>query len=490
MAIAADTKEAKYTQGFSFQQNETGPCRPRQVVERSCTALMTLLQELFVQVERQISGQLTLADFPPSQQRLLEQLAEVVRARPIVERAVITSVVCAFADLEDRARGNQHNGIAISQTLAGFNEQAREAEDLMFLLGVEEKVVDANNSNRPLLFHLNAQWALLFGLSELRLQNSPLGPATLTAGFVAGLLCVRAEIATKCLLFQMFEQHLLGRLSILLNSITLRLEEEGIQIQRAVSFDEEDAGPMKEVLQVSRPLASSTMEANRERIRQALLRQNDFIAVVPEIKGVVESLLCEKDSAAYVHLLSELTLIMRELEPVFLRAEIHHQETSALASIRQSIAGQLNEQLVGKILPDSLRAFFACQWPDVLFEVAVSQGIGSEHWIDTMRLQQQLLNSVIPADSEEQRRELARVVPSLVKNLRENLEQAGYSLAEITPFLSQLKPLHLANVQNKLEINDFVSWHKLSLESWMPSEVSMVSEADRNFYEQVRTVVG
>lgn len=490
MAVTADTKEAKYTQGFHFRQDESGQVRSRQVVERSCAALITLLQELFVQIERQISQQLTLEAFSQPQRRLLEQLAEIVRARPVVERAVITSVVCAFADLEDKARGNQDNRTAVAQTLAALKEQIHETKDLMGLLGVAEKVVDANNSNRPLLFHLNAQWVVVFGLPEFRLQNSPLGPATLAAGFVAGLLCVKANIATKHLLFQMFEQHFLARLSILLNSITLRLEEEGVQINRAVSFAEADAGPVSEVLHMSRARDSDAMQADGEQMRKALARQKDFVAISPDMTGVLVSVLNKKDPAAYMDLLSELTLIQRELGPVFLRADVHHQETSALATIRQTIAEQLNEQLEGKTLPTSIREFFSCQWPDVLFEVAVSQGVGSGHWMNAMLLQQQLLQSVSPAESEEQRSDLAKIVPALVKGLRDSLEQAGYSLAETNHFFTQLKQLHLANVQKKLEMNGFVPWKKLLLDTWTPMEIVMVSDADRDFYEQARTVLG
>jgi len=490
MAVTADTKEAKYTQGFHFQQSEAAQVRPRQVVERSCTALITLLQELFVQVERQISGQLTLATFSPSQQRLLEQLAEIVRARPVVERVMIESVVCAFADIEDRARGNQDNRSVIAQTLGALKEQIHETKDLMGLLGVAEKVADANNSNRPLLFHLNAQWVVVFGLPEFRLQNSPLGPATLTTGFVAGLLCVKADIATKHLLFQMFEQHLLARLSILLNSITLRLEEEGIEINRAVSFAEADAGPISEVLQVCRPQDNDAMRADQERMRKAISRQQNFVAVSRHMTGVLASVLDKNGLAAHMDLLSELTLIKRELEPVFLRVEVHHQETSALATIRQSIAEQLNGQLAGTMLPTPIREFFSCQWPDVLFEVAVSQGIGSDHWMNAMLLQKQLLQSVSPADSEEQRRDLAKLVPSLVKSLRDSLQHAEYSLAETSHFFALLKQIHLANLQKKLEIKDFVPWQNLSLDAWIPADMVMVSDADRDFYEQVRVVVG
>jgi len=490
MAIAADTKEAKYTQGFSFQQDEASQSRSRQVVERSCTALMTLMQELFVQIEKQISEQLVAATCTVSQRSLLEQLAEIVRARAMMERVVITSVVCAFAELEDHARGHQDNCRAITHALAAIKEQARGSEDLMTLLEAGEKIAEANNSNRPLLLHLNAQWVVLFGLSGFRLRNSPLGPATLTASFVAGLCCIRASLATKRLLFRMFVQHLLARLSMLFNNIALRLEEEGIQISRAVSFEELDVGPIREVLQACRAIDEETMQANRKRMMDALSRQADFVAMSGDMTKTLEPFLKDGTVENYMNLLDKLATIKRELDPAFLRSEVHHRETMALMAIRQTIVEQLNERLAEKNLPISVSEFFSRQWPDVLFEVAVSQGVDSDAWVNTMQLQQQLLKSVSPVDSEVQRKDLSKLVPSLVKSLRDHLEQAGYVLAETNHFFTQLKQLHLANVQQKLETKDFLPWQPLPLDPWIPVEKVMVSDADRNFYEQVKVVVG
>src|SRR5690606_12889867 len=162
---------------------------------------------------------------------------------------------------------------------------------------------------------------------------------------------------------------------------------------------------------------------------------------------------------------------------------IHHQETTALIAIRCHIAEQLNQQLAGKLLPVSMREFFSQQWPDVLFEAMVSGGIEGDDWANAMALQQQLLESASPVDNEDRRRNLSRLVPSLVKNLRESLERAGYSLAELSLFFTQLKELHLTNVQGKLVTQDFVSWQPLSPEAWVPTETVMASTADRCFYE-------
>jgi len=490
MAVTADIKEAKYTQGFRFQQKEGSRVQPRQVVERSCTALSTLLQELFVQLEKELSAQLTLNDPSPSRQRLLEQLGEVVCARPVVERVMMASVVCAFAELEDRAGVHPDNRPMITQTLAAIKSQFHGTEDLMTLLEVGKKIAAANNATRPLLLHLNAQWVLVFGLPEFRLQNSPLGPATLSASFIAGLSCTRAGLATRRLLFQMFDRYVLGRLSMLLNSITLRLEEEGIQIQKAVSFDELDAGPVHAVLEVSRPVDAERMRIHRQRIQEAISQKTEFVAVSPDVRKTLGSFLQDESVESYVNLLGELAAIRCELEPVFLRADIHHQETRALAAIRQGIADQINQQLAGRSLPVSIGEFFSQQWPDVLFEVATTHGTNSKEWENTLLVQEQLLTSVSPAVGEDPRKELSRVVPSLVKALREHLERAGYFFADTSHFFSQLKQLHLANVQRKLETTDFISWQSLSLDACVPTESVMTSDADRVFYEQVRAVVG
>lgn len=502
MAAAVGHKEAKYTQGFHFQQDGAGHHRARQVVERSCTALATFLQEMFVRVEKQVYQQWSTLESEESRQRTLQQLSEIVRGRALLERAVLGSVVCAFAALEDQARGDSRNRPAIQERVDFFRNRRCDGQDLLFLLQANEAIASSNNANRPLLMHLNAQLLMVFGSSQTRLLNSPLAPATLVGGLLTGLACLPGDIAAKRRLFQVFEQEFLARLAVLLNSITQRLEEEGIQTQRAASFDEQQPGPLGFVWKV--PERSPTAwEEQAQPLRALLADDRQVFQALPQarveklrfyiegsmegsMKGSLEGGFAAEGSKAEnrVKLLSELLQVKQQLESLWCRAEVHQQETRFLCDVRQRIATQLNAQLEGQQLPPLLRDFFQHQWPEVLFDIAVLQGTEGEVWTDAVAISQQLLESVVPVQTEEQRTALTRQVPKLVKILRETLEQAGFTLAETADFFAQLKRLHLANVQQKLEGGEVVPWLQIVPEACASTPRVLLSEADQFCYQQ------
>jgi len=468
-------RDGKYTHGLEFGHGNYA----RAVVERSCVALLTLLQDVFAVAEKTAFQEAVKQDSVQGQNRAFKRLADMICYRPLLEKSLVTAVTCAYADI-----GNTDNAVYIEKRISALEKMRCERLDLVSLFGVDAIRDQVTNRTRPLLFDLSAQIGLLFPPSYKKDFCNPLSPATLIGGFVAGLMCAEMDILAKQLLFRTFEQEFLARLSVLLNSVILRLDQENTFEKRVVAFNDKDAGPIARVLHHPSVLTLAELQQAIDTMHQSLTACKSL----PVAQGLCE-LSAEDSVESVMTLLSDVSYHYPLMQAAERRRSCHVRETQVLVEARKKIAEQLNSVFQGKSMPLAVKSFLETLWPDVLFALLMASGESSEIWQEAMLLQQALLESVTPVQDAGQLATINRTVPNLVRTLRKLLVETGCRFEDVTAFLGTLKLLHLQNVQQKLDAGTFVLWQGFSMGDVSPSTVSIFNQDEIICYAQMQQII-
>jgi len=106
-----------------------------------------------------------------------------------------------------------------------------------------------------------------------------------------------------------------------------------------------------------------------------------------------------------------------------------------------------------------------------------------------MTLQQTLLESVTPVQDTEKLMTLNQVIASVVRTLRRLLEETNYRYEDTAAFLAELKSLHLQNVQQKLNTENFVLWEKISSNGAIPFIEPILNDDELACYRQMRNMM-
>lgn len=482
--IHAAHRDGKYTHGFVFEHGQLNEGYARAVVERSCAAILTLLQDVFAAAEKKAFELAVQQSSVSSQNRAFRRLADIVRYRPLLEKSLVTAVTCAYAEMLNADASGMDNTTQIEKRIVELEKLSCECLDIVSLFRVDEIRDDITNRNRPLLLDLNAQIALLFGIESKKLCCNPLSPATLIGGFVAGLICANTDVLSKQILFDAFEQEFLSRLSVLINSIILRLEQENTFVKRVIGFNEKNAGPIARVLADPAILSLSDLHMAINKLHTTLSSHKRV--------GAVESLyeLSAEDSVdSSLQLVSDVRYLYGQGEPALRRTAINMMETAALVEVREIIEQQLNRDLSGRKIPVAVKTFLETLWADVLFDAYVASGQGGAIWQEAIKVQQMLMETINPADDSEKLTVLKQVIPELIRSLRKLLDDAGCRFEDTAAFLGELRSLHLLNMQQKLTADNFVLWTDISLSKFSPSTAQILDGDEAYCYELMHNMI-
>ncbi len=169
------------------------------------------------------------------------------------------------------------------------------------------------------------------------------------------------------------------------------------------------------------------------------------------IDAIVSRVLLEFDQD--VELFTELNEEFAE----YLEAE---QRTSSLAEERATQATRGKEQLalakrqVGDEIakrfeqydgiPKAAVELLEHGWKDVLMLTALRQGVEGEEWTERITMLDQLLWSVTPKKSLDERRELLQIIPGLLKGLRVELTNISFDQHKMIRLFKELQACHMA----------------------------------------------
>jgi hypothetical protein len=171
-----------------------------------------------------------------------------------------------------------------------------------------------------------------------------------------------------------------------------------------------------------------------EQIVQRLL--NDFVddpAIFSEL--LVDFLAFTSDERRRSELLEQRT---RDAEEGRARAEL----------ARQRVQQELNQRLLGKVLPEVVVRLLQEAWSKVLLLTCLKHGDESTEWQAGLVAMDDLIWSVEPHEEVEARQRLLDLVPGLLKALREGLASAAFDPFATSEFFSQLEALHVQAFQH------------------------------------------
>lgn len=174
-----------------------------------------------------------------------------------------------------------------------------------------------------------------------------------------------------------------------------------------------------------------------------------------KIDAIVHNLL--NDGAAGNQLFQhELTDFLAFLEAERRRSNLIEQRTldaedgKAKSEVaRQRVQQVLNEKVKGLILPKVVINLLQDAWSNVLFLILLKEGESAANWKEALHTVDDLLWSVQPVKQAEERQQLLKLLPGLLKNIRAGLTKIAYNPFEMTQLFDDLEKIHLTQLQEK-----------------------------------------
>ena len=172
-----------------------------------------------------------------------------------------------------------------------------------------------------------------------------------------------------------------------------------------------------------------------EIVHKILDNFSDDLTIFDEQREVLETFLAEEEKAAEEYIASSAE-------------EIDQKD-------RQQIGGMLAKAEIEKRIeaspvPNFLAAFLRQRWQGALEHVYLTQGEESEAWSSSVSTLEDLVWSVQPKRSVEDRRHLVALLPSLLKRLSAGMQHRGWAVEEREAFMSNLVEAHAAAVKPSL----------------------------------------
>ncbi|HSW84901.1 MAG TPA: DUF1631 family protein [Usitatibacter sp.] len=118
-------------------------------------------------------------------------------------------------------------------------------------------------------------------------------------------------------------------------------------------------------------------------------------------------------------------------------------KVAAEEEIRKRVGGQMQ-------IPRPIVRFLALQWIKYLVITYARDGKDSETWKGAVTTMDELLSSIVPKATLEERRGLARVIPGLLKRLKTGVTGAGIEDAVSSAFFVELMKVHTEIMQTKV----------------------------------------
>lgn len=176
-------------------------------------------------------------------------------------------------------------------------------------------------------------------------------------------------------------------------------------------------------------------------------------ALYQRIEQVVQRLLNDftDDPAIFSDVLAEFIAFTGDEKR---RSELLEQRTRdaeegrAKAELaRQQVEQALNSRLLGKTLPEVVVRLLQEGWSKVLQLTCLKHGAESAEWEAALAVMDDLVWSVEPHESQDDRLRLLELVPSLLKSLRDGLASAAIDPFVTSEFFSKLESVHVQAFQ-------------------------------------------
>lgn len=182
-----------------------------------------------------------------------------------------------------------------------------------------------------------------------------------------------------------------------------------------------------------------------------------------KITDVVNRVLNEfdQDIGLFNDLLSDFNAFLTSEQSRYLSTE-HERIRSAQAremteAGRRHIDHILSERIGSGTLAPEIHTLLNEAWKKVLLAIYLDDGEGSVRWDIALDITDNLLWSLEPKQTIEERRKLAQMIPTLLQTLRQGLTEIAWEPSRIDEAFRQLGDIHVANLSPrpvKPAIND------------------------------------
>ncbi|WNO09638.1 DUF1631 domain-containing protein [Teredinibacter sp. KSP-S5-2] len=171
---------------------------------------------------------------------------------------------------------------------------------------------------------------------------------------------------------------------------------------------------------------------------------------------IVRSLLDDFDSDVTIfnELLAEFTSFVDKEKrriAVLERRTLDAEDGKAKAEVaRNLVAVEIELRTINEVaMPEVVLKLINEAWSNVMFVTGLKYGYDSKEWNDTLTTLEHLVWSVRVPRTDEQRKKLIQLVPSLLKRLRAGLDTISYNPFEMSTLLKSLENVHLSCIRGR-----------------------------------------
>ncbi len=167
-------------------------------------------------------------------------------------------------------------------------------------------------------------------------------------------------------------------------------------------------------------------------VHQILDHFSDDLTIFDEQRATLATFLAEEEKAA-------------EANIQFTADEINQTDRRQIAAVVAK--GEIEKRILAYPVPNFLAAFLRQNWQGALEHVYLREGEESESWGSGVTTLEDLVWSVQPKKSPEDRRHLVALLPSLLKRLSAGMQSQGWPAPGRESFMSNLVEAHAAAVK-------------------------------------------
>lgn len=121
---------------------------------------------------------------------------------------------------------------------------------------------------------------------------------------------------------------------------------------------------------------------------------------------------------------------------------------------RKTVATEIQLRTMAHNLPELVLDLINGPWSNVLFVTGLKYGFASAEWQEQLRTLTDLVWSVQPCSSKNNRQKLIRLIPDLMGRLRRGLDSISYNPFEVAELFTGLEEIHLARIRGELLANE------------------------------------
>lgn len=123
------------------------------------------------------------------------------------------------------------------------------------------------------------------------------------------------------------------------------------------------------------------------------------------------------------------------------------QEADHVEGIKTGVAEEIARRLLKRDVPEEIRVFLTTTWRQLVTSITLEEGRDGIARTRALQVMDDLLWSLEPKTTPEQRRRLGVLLPILLDELREGLTRLGQSNSEIKAFIAVLERYHFSSLK-------------------------------------------